>query len=347
MLKETFSLVSRYYSSLSTLSAQSMLLDILTSPLAIVIIFVTTNLAIALRQILKGRRAIPISVNYHFSRECNKDCGFCFYTAKSSYILPQEEAKRGLRLLKEAGTKKINFAGGEPFLNEKFLGEMIVYCKRELKLESVSIVSNGSLIKKSFFQKYGKWLDILAISCDSFDEKTNIAIGRGSGQQVDQIYRIAGWCSEFGVKFKINTVVCSLNHREDMNVHINLLNPFRWKCFQVLSVPGENNSGKTLKDVRDWQITSDEFNKFCERHKEQKCMIPEPNDLMAASYLILDEYMRFLNRLTGKPSQSILDVGVDRALEQVEWDQEAFVKRGGIYDWTSKPRHKCNDNLKW
>ncbi|KAI5300644.1 hypothetical protein KEM56_002307 [Ascosphaera pollenicola] len=135
-----------------------------------------------------------------------------------------------------------------------------------------------------------------------------------------------------------------------MNVHINLLHPFRWKCFQVLSVPGENNSDKTLKDVRDWQITSEEFQKFCERHKEQKCMIPEPNDIMVTSYLILDEYMRFLNRHTGEPSQSILDVGVDKALEQVEWDQKAFLKRGGIYDWASKPRHAVkegNDSLQW
>ncbi|KAI5300930.1 Radical S-adenosyl methionine domain-containing protein 2, partial [Ascosphaera pollenicola] len=206
MLKETLSSLSHYLSSFPSFTPQTLLLDILTSPLAIVIIFVTTNLTIALRQILKDRRTIPISVNYHFSRECNKDCGFCFYTAKSSYTLTEDDAKRGLRLLREAGTKKVNFAGGEPFLNEKFLGSMIVYCKQELKFESVSIVSNGSLIKKPFFQKYGKWLDILAISCDSFDEKTNIAIGRGSGQQVDQLYRIAGWCREFGVKFKINTV---------------------------------------------------------------------------------------------------------------------------------------------
>lgn len=33
----------------------------------------------------------PVSVNYHFLRTCNYSCGFCFHTAKTSYVLPIEE----------------------------------------------------------------------------------------------------------------------------------------------------------------------------------------------------------------------------------------------------------------
>ena len=54
--------------------------------------------------------------------------------------------------------EKINFSGGEPFIEgrqEKFVGEMVKYCKQELKL-SVSIVSNGSLVKEQWFKDYGK-----------------------------------------------------------------------------------------------------------------------------------------------------------------------------------------------
>lgn len=46
----------------------------------------------------------PQSVNYHFTRQCNYQCGFCFHTAKTSFVLPFEEAKRGLKLLKNAGS---------------------------------------------------------------------------------------------------------------------------------------------------------------------------------------------------------------------------------------------------
>lgn len=36
-----------------------------------------------------------------------------------------------------------------------------------------------------------------------------------------------------------------------------------------------------------------------------------------------------------KVSESKLDVGVQRAIKQVEWDQEEFHNRGGVYDWNS------------
>lgn len=45
----------------------------------------------------------PLSVNYHFTRQCNYSCGFCFHTAKTSFVLPIQEAKRGLEMLGVAG----------------------------------------------------------------------------------------------------------------------------------------------------------------------------------------------------------------------------------------------------
>jgi sulfatase maturation enzyme AslB (radical SAM superfamily) len=92
---------------------------------------------------------VPVSVNYYFTRRCNYECGFCFHTAKTLYILPLKNAKRGLLLLKQAGMRKLNFAGGEPFLYPKFIGEVAKYCKDDLHIESVSIVTNGSLVLKS------------------------------------------------------------------------------------------------------------------------------------------------------------------------------------------------------
>lgn len=81
--------------------------------------------------------------------------------------------------------RKLNIAGGEPFLHPKFLGELLRYCKEDLDLESVSIISNGSKIREGWLRKYGRYLDILAISCDSFVQETNKAIGRGENGQGD------------------------------------------------------------------------------------------------------------------------------------------------------------------
>ncbi|MCJ1359045.1 MAG: hypothetical protein MMC33_009045 [Icmadophila ericetorum] len=142
--------------------------------------------------------------------------------------------------------QKINFAGGEPFLYKRFLGTLVVFYKEQLRLDSVSIVTNGSLVDEKLLRRYGKFIDISAVSCDSFNEQTNIEIGRGSGDQVKKLFQIANWCKEFGIKFKLNTVVCRLNYMEDMNEILERLQPFRWKCFQVLLVAGENDSDKTL-----------------------------------------------------------------------------------------------------
>jgi len=316
--------------------------------LFIVVLVLATRL---IRSAQTGPAKCPISVNYHFTRQCNKACGFCFHTATTSHKENLDRAKKGLKLLKEAGLRKLNFAGGEPFLYANHLGSMIDYCKEDLQLESVSIVTNGSKVTRQFLEKHGHNIDIIAVSCDSFDERTNVEIGRGDGNTFDQLYKIAGWCREFGIKFKLNTVVCRLNFTEDMNDRVAELQPFRWKCFQVLMVQGENDSEKKLRDVRRFMISDAEFEDFCQRHRTQKCLVPESNLMMAKSYLILDEYMRFLDREGRDPSPSILEVGVEKALSCVFWDDENFVKRGGLYSWTrdAKESASCSDNkdLNW
>ncbi len=134
----------------------------------------------------------PVSVNYYFSRKCNYECGFCFYTEKTSSILSLDEAKRGIKLLKEAGIKKLNFTGSEPFLYPMFLRELLCYRKGELGIESISIVSNGLKITKKFLRENAAFINILAISCDSFNLETNIKIRRDrSRENVEQLTRVA------------------------------------------------------------------------------------------------------------------------------------------------------------
>ena len=71
--------------------------------------------------------------------------------------------KRGLRKLVEAGMKKLNVAGGEPFLFPEFLGNICRYVKEDLHLESVSIVTNGSKVTEKWLRKYGSFVDIIAV----------------------------------------------------------------------------------------------------------------------------------------------------------------------------------------
>ncbi|KAL8677462.1 MAG: hypothetical protein Q9186_006103 [Xanthomendoza sp. 1 TL-2023] len=239
--------------------------------------------------------------------------------------------------------KKINFAGGEPFLYPEFLGKLVKYCKEDLHMESVSIVTNGSLVKEKWLEQYAKYLDIMAVSCDSFDEKTNMMIGRGKGSHLDTFVKLSELCRKYNVMFKVNTVVCRYNIEEDMNAGIERVAPFRWKCFQVLVVPGENDSSTTLRNAQRFVISDAEYASFCDRHKQQTSFVPESNEVMKSSYLILDEYMRFLNKGVKEATKSILDIGVPAAMDDVYWDDQSFARRGGEYEWQKEEKKENAD----
>jgi len=242
----------------------------------------------------------------------------------------------------------VNFSGGEPFLPERgrYLGQLVYYCKEVLQLPSVTIVSNGSIVTEAWFRKYGQYLDILAISCDSFNEETNRAIGRGQGNKnhVEKLIKIRRWCHQYKVAFKINTVVNTYNIDEDMTERMLKLNPIRWKLFQCLLLDGENVGPDALRQAENFYVTEEQFEEFLQRHKHIPFLVAESNVKMQNSYLILDECMRFLNCQDGekKPSHSILDVGVRNALDNSGFDERMFRKRGGIYKWS-----KVSMNLNW
>ena len=62
--------------------------------------------------VINSRRGVivtPESVNFHFTRRCNYKCGFCFHTAKTSFLLDIDEAKKGLQMLKDAGDVAASF----------------------------------------------------------------------------------------------------------------------------------------------------------------------------------------------------------------------------------------------
>jgi radical S-adenosyl methionine domain-containing protein 2 len=126
-------------------------------------------------------------------------------------ILSLEDAKRGLRMLQAAGMKKLNISGGEPFLQPEFIGAIFKFCKEELKLESCSVVNNGSKVTERWLDEYGRYLDVMALSCDSFDPEINIELGRseggGSGAHIGRVILVAQWCKERGIKVKLNSVI--------------------------------------------------------------------------------------------------------------------------------------------
>lgn len=167
----------------------------------------------------------------------------------------------------------------------------------------------------------------------------------GKGNHLKQLKFVSQWCQSYNIKFKLNTVVNRFNHFEDLSQNIALLNPFRWKCFQVLQVDTENTGEIAARNCSEFLITDEEFEKFCHRHEHLPCFVPESNFLMKSSYIILDEYLRFLSKGdVYRESESILNVDdIDSLLQSTDYEHNTFLERGGEYDWSKES--SCNSTV--
>ena len=83
------------------------------------------------------------------------------------------------------------------------------YCKEELSLKSVTIVTNGSKVTQHWMEEYGYYVDYIAVSVDSFIPEVNEKIGRREKvktNHLDSLRRVKSWCDMYNVLFKMNTV---------------------------------------------------------------------------------------------------------------------------------------------
>ena len=267
------------------------------------------------------------SVNFHFWSYCNFRCKYCF--AQFENFIPnlsKEECLEIIKLLTESGTKKINFAGGEPTISP-FLGSLLIFSK-DLGLVT-SIVSNGTGINEDFINDYKKEIDWIGLSIDSANKSTNKELGRGTGDLIREIIKKSKIIKKARIKSKINTVVSKLNYKEDLSWLIKKLKPERWKVFQVLEIKNQNHI-----NLRDLLISDTEFTIFVENHKNYHPII-ENNDLMMESYLMIDPLGRFYQNTENHYnfSRPILKVGLKNALSEIYYNPIKFIERGGIYAW--------------
>ncbi|MHA1843122.1 MAG: viperin family antiviral radical SAM protein [Promethearchaeota archaeon] len=266
-------------------------------------------------------------MNFHFWPYCKFKCKYCFL--KFEYVkrpLSKKDCMSILLALWEFGAEKINFVGGEPTLCP-FLGELIAYAKN-LGF-TTSIVSNGTVITPSFLRKYGKNIDWIGLSLDSGNEETQKALGRGNGNYVQKTINKSLMIKKSGIKLKINTVITRLNVNEDMSAVINKIAPDRWKVFQMLIIKGQNDN-----EAKNLTISSSEFKNFTKRYADFN-PIAENNDAMVDSYIMIDPLGRFFQNSGGTYSYSmpILQVGVFNAFDQITFNHDKFIKRGGIYSF--------------
>lgn len=280
------------------------------------------------------------TVNFHIVASCNMNCLFCY----AQFIDVSRETKirrHGLDYAKAAaiiselasfGFKKINFAGGEPTLRAD-LPKLLKHSK-SCGL-TTSIVTNGSLLSRSWIIENAPHLDQLAISIDSANPKTRIAMGRAVGGtrplENEVLLAHAGLLREHGVKLKLNSVVTALNARESMSDFVRAFRPDRWKVFQALRIDGQNG-----EDFDTIACDDASFKHFVAHHQSALMdsdikIFPEDNAAMTSSYIMIDPSGRFFDNEKGHHSysQPILEGGIATAISQIKIDVDRFIKRGG------------------
>lgn len=287
------------------------------------------------------KQFIP-AVNFHLWEPCNMRCKFCFATfqdVKKSILpkghLPKEQAVKVVQQLADFGFQKITFAGGEPTLC-KWLPDLIATAKQSGM--TTMIVTNGSKLNDTFLEVNGNKLDWIAISIDSLNTETNLQTGRAiSGNTpltLDYYKSLADKVKHFGYGLKINTVVNSKNFQEDMSEFIRFAKPKRWKVLQVLPIIGQNDF-----KIDDFKISEQQFQTFLNTHSgltDITNIVPETNSQIKGSYAMVDPAGRFFDNAEGKHNYSnpILEIGIYKAIEQVNYNFVKFISRGGIYQWT-------------
>jgi len=278
------------------------------------------------------------SINFHIWKPCNFKCKYCFATFEDSKEEYKDKEKLNksemLQIIDEIvayGFEKITFVGGEPLLCP-WLDELIIHAKKGGL--TTMIVTNGYLLKENWLKKVAANLDWVTISIDTLKDSQMRAIGRSNGNKnisEERYLKRINLLHKYRIKFKMNTVVNAINYKEDLSSFVKQTKPERWKVFQVLPIKNQR------VEIDDMKVSEDSFNTFVKRHEEKGILvIAENNNAMINSYLMIDPLGRFFDNTNFELnySQSILEVGFEKAMNQIKVSEKKYFDRGGEYNWS-------------
>ncbi len=277
------------------------------------------------------QRRDSIVVNWHLLEPCQLKCKYCYseWGRKKMPLVFKDKSQsnrliKQISLLKNYRSVRLSFAGGEPLLDKHLTDKISFAYKNNLK---ISLITNGDLLTEEFLYENCSKIDILGISVDSFNDSTNLNIGRatslGCVPDYSNIIKLIVLARKINpdIEIKINTVVNQFNFNEDMSSSIESIKPNKWKILKVLPSTPKSKS-QEISDIK--------FNTFVNRHRHITCTSIEDNNTMFNSYLMIDPYGRFFyNQAEGGYgySQSILDVGIANALETTDFNYQKFSNR--------------------
>lgn len=149
------------------------------------------------------KKKSPLIVSYLTTYRCNQNCKYCNWEKNHSNEMTTEEAISVIKQMKENGTYKLGFSGGECLVREDI--DTLLECAHKVGLIT-SIATNGRAVPKHI-NAIEKYVDIVHVSLDGPEEIHDSLRGKGSHQSVIDAILAA---KQSGVKVVTNIVLTSL-----------------------------------------------------------------------------------------------------------------------------------------
>ena len=137
------------------------------------------------------------------TEKCNEGCIYCFRALDSINNFNLEQHMLILKRIIDYGTEQITWSGGEALLVPHVI-KLMKYAKEHGIYNKLT--TNGKLLNNEKINEIKPYIDLVALSIDSFNDNTNHSIGRGYEQREIVIDRIKNLINS-GILVDINTIV--------------------------------------------------------------------------------------------------------------------------------------------
>lgn len=255
-----------------------------------------------------------ITINLHFTDFCNFSCKHCFIS-KQNKELSFEKITHIIDKICDYYSKqnipiRINLAGGEPLLSPN-IQKVIDYIYN--KGVCVSLITNGSLLTKSFIECNKDKLSMIGISVDSLNDYTNKTIGRCFANHTLSSKALIEKCNlikDNKIKLKINICISQHNLKENFTNFLKCSKPDRIKFLRVLTTHNCN-----LNKIA---LSNDEWEHLILKYSNIDHAVFEDNDFMETSYLIVDSEGNLSNNNRHLKNNSLLNLTMEECLISIK-----------------------------
>lgn len=220
------------------------------------------------------KKKTPLLVGWALTKRCNKSCIFCHNEKDIGRELNTQESVEMIDRLAIAGTKIVQFTGGEPLLRDDIC--LLIRHAKSKKL-MVSLSSNGTFFPEKIEQIQG--LDVLNLSFEGSPKTHDLLRGQGSYHEVIHALGLA-------VRRGFNVRLCMTLSKLNLDETDFVLEIARKFSVKVLFQPAVRNSEFSSQDS--FIATDDLFRKKInelieKKQKGERCI---GNSLASLRYML-------------------------------------------------------------